>query len=89
MGEQILRPSRSEIKAKGKMYYQNEDHAWNLIRIRKEVLNEFKQLKERMSRFTYNMIFYSEWNEFEKSMRKARKKGVPTPLLVWFVKEKI
>lgn len=88
MEEQILRPSRNEIRAKGKMYYQNEDHAWNLIRIRKEVLNEFKQLKERMSKFAYNMVFYSEWNEFEKSMRKARKEGLPTPLLIWFIKEK-
>ena len=32
--------------------------------------------------------YKEQWNEFEKSMRKARKEGVPTPLLVWFVKEK-
>jgi hypothetical protein len=88
MEEQILRPSRNEIKAKGNMYYQAEDHAWNLLRIKKEILNEFKQLKERMSKFTYNMLFYSEWNEFEKAMRKYRKDGLPPPIMIWFVKEK-
>lgn len=88
MEAQILRPSRKEINAKGKMYYQAEDHAWNLLRIRKEILNEFKQLKERMSRFTYNMLFYSEWNELEKAMRKFKREGLPPPIFIWFVKEK-
>ena len=88
MEEQILRPSRNEINAKGKMYYQAEDHAWNLIRIRKEVLNEFKQLKERRSKFAYNMLFYSEWIEFEKAMRKFKRESLPPPVLIWFVKEK-
>lgn len=88
MEAQILRPTKTEIKAKGTMYYRNEDHAWNLLRLRKEILNEFKQLKEKLSKFTYTMVFYSDWNEFEKSMKKARREGMPTPVLFWFVKEK-
>jgi len=88
MEAQILRPNKTEINAIGKMYYQAEDHAWNLLRIRKEILNEFKALKERMSKFTYNMRFYSEWTDLEKAMRKCRKEGLPPPVFIWFVKEK-
>jgi hypothetical protein len=88
MKGQILRPGKNKIAASGRMYYQNEDHAWNLLRIKKEILGEFKELEERMSKFSYNMLFCSEWNSLEKSIRKAKRDGLPAPLLVWFVKER-
>jgi len=89
MEENILRPDRDEIKAKGKMYYHPEDHAWNILRIKKEILNEFKPLKEKMSKFSYNMFFHSEWNNFELAIRRHRRKGLPPPIMMWFVKENL
>lgn len=88
MEEQVLRPTREELILNGKMSYNESNRAWTTIRFKKEILNEFKQLKERMSKFAYNLLFYSEWNEFEKSMRKIRKEGLPPPVMIWFVKEK-
>ena len=39
MEGKILTPNQKEIRVKGKMYYQADDHAWNVLRIKKEVLN--------------------------------------------------
>ena len=88
MEGQIITPNQKEIRVKGKMYYQADDHAWNVLRIKKEVLNEFKPLKERMSKFSYQMLFYSEWAQFEKSLKKLKLEGLPPPVSIWFVKEK-
>jgi hypothetical protein len=88
MEGQILRPSKEEVILEGRLAYSESLRAWNTIRLKKGILDEFKQLRDRMTKFAYKMIFYSEWNELEKALRKNRKEGLPVPVLIWFVKEK-
>lgn len=82
----ILQPSKKTINLTGKMFYREAIQAWNTLRIRKEILDEFPALKEKRSAFSYQMIFYRDYADLEKAIRKMKKDKLPTPLLLFFRK---
>ena len=88
MDTQILRPQRNKLETKGKLSYMESTHSWSLMNLRKPVIEEFPQLKERCSAFGYKMTFFHEYEELEKLIRKLKRDGEALPILVWLVKEK-
>ena len=88
MDMQTLRPRRERIEATGKISYQESTHSWSQLNLKKAILAEFPQLKERMSSFGYKMIFYQDYNMFEKFIRKLKREKEVVPILMWLVKEK-
>jgi len=87
MEEQILRPAKRIISTKGKLYYSESFGCWNSLRFRKEIMQEFPQLREKVSKFTYKMILYPDYPEFEKVIRKLKRNKEALPLLLWLKKE--
>lgn len=77
---------RNFIDIYGKVIYSEGDQAWNLIRLKKEILNEFHQLKEKSSKFSYKIKYFRIYEEFQEEVKKI-KKGEVLPMLVWFYKE--
>jgi len=88
MEEQILRPKRDKLEIKGKLSYFESTHSWSCLNLKKAVLEEFPQLKERVSSFGYKMVFYHEYVLLEKFIRKLKREDEALPILVWLVKEK-
>jgi hypothetical protein len=58
------------------------------MRLGKEIIHEFPQLKERTSSFGYKMVLFHEYDDLEKSLRKLKREGEALPILLWLVKEK-
>ncbi len=87
MEKQLLRPSKEEINVQGRMFYDSSIRAWNTLRLKTEMLREFKSLKDRSSKFSYKLSFYEDYLTFEKALRKMKKANLPLPVLMWFVKE--
>lgn len=88
MEEQILRPRRGNTEIKGKISYQESNHTWSLLNLRKPIIDEFPQLKERTAHFGYKMVFCHEYSDLERFIRKLKKEGQALPILMWLVKEK-
>ena len=88
MEAQVLRPQRNKLEIKGKLSYLESTHSWSMLGLRKAVIEEFPQLKERVSAFGYKMVFYHDYNNLEKFIRKLKKDGEALPILIWLVKEK-
>ncbi len=88
METQTLHPQRKEICLKGKLSYSWEVRAWNTIRLKKEIVNEFPQLKERLSAFGYNLTFYQDYDNLEKFIRKMKRNKEALPILLWLNKQK-
>lgn len=88
MESQFLKPRKRIISAKGKLYYSESFSAWNSLRFRKQLLDEFPQLKEKRSSFSYKMVLYTDYLELDKSFRKLRRDKEAIPILMWIVKEK-
>ena len=88
MEEKKLRPIRTEVKVKGKLYYSESFACWNSLRFRKEIVNEFPQLKEKISKFTYSMLLHHDYDELEKEISKIKRDKEAIPILLWMAKEK-
>jgi len=86
--EEIIRPSKEELIVKGKLAYSESLGAWNTIRLKKEILNEYKVLKEKQKIFSYKLVFYQNSTQLEKAMKQVKRDNLPTPMLLWFVKER-
>ncbi|MFA5061290.1 MAG: hypothetical protein WC494_03170 [Candidatus Pacearchaeota archaeon] len=88
METQTLRPRRERIEINGKISYGDSVGAWNKIRFKKELIKEFPQLKEKVSKFNYKMILYPDYEDLERAVRKIKKEKEAIPILLWFGKEK-
>lgn len=88
MDAQTLRPRREKIELKGKLSYRESTGSWSVLRLGKELVSEFPQLKEKTSSFGYKLVFYHEYALLEKFIRKLKKDKEAVPILVWLVKEK-
>jgi len=68
-GREPLAPRRI-INVKGKVHYSESGQAWNTIKLKTEFLNEFQQLKEKRSKFSYEMIFGRTEDEMVEAIKK-------------------
>jgi hypothetical protein len=84
--EKTLTP-RKVIKVKGKVHYSESNQAWNIIKLKSEFLNEFQQLKEKRSKFSYEFVFGRSEKEMIETMKNA-KDGGKMPVLMFLYKDK-
>lgn len=89
METKVLQPRRTPLNMKGRISYRETDQAWNLIKLRREILNEFADLKEKRSKFLYQMIFYRTYAELEAYVKKIKKEGSALPILLFLEKERM
>ncbi len=87
MEPKILQPARKTLEIKGKIVYREADQCWNMLKLKKELISEFPQLKEKRSGFSYQMLFYRTYEEFEKLIKKMKRERLPLPILLYLVKE--
>jgi len=86
MEPKILQPTQKVLNQFGKMSYGESVRAWNTIRLKKDIINEFSNLKEKTSNFIYNLIFYRTYEELELAIRKMKKEKKPLPMLLFLQK---
>jgi len=87
MEPRILQPVKIPLEIKGKIVYREHDQSWNMLKLKKELIAEFPQLKEKRSAFSYQMFFYRTYDDFEKLIKKMKREKLPLPLLMYLVKE--
>ncbi|MFA5953341.1 MAG: hypothetical protein WC812_01990 [Candidatus Pacearchaeota archaeon] len=89
MGKESSRPliPRKIISVKGKVHYSESNQAWNIIKLKSEFLNEFQQLKEKRSKFSYEMIFGRTEAEMIEAIKKIINDKNLMPILMFLYKE--
>lgn len=85
-GRQPLTP-RTVINVKGRVHYSESNQAWNTIKLKSEFLNEFQQLKEKRSKFSYEMIFGRTEKEMVEAIKKIIKDKTLMPVLMFLYKD--
>ena len=83
----FLTPKRESINVFGRLSYSEGDKSWNLIRLKKDVLREYPQLKERMGSFSYMMVIPRTLEDVKKKLVEIEKYGMGMPILLFFCKE--
>jgi len=88
MEKKTLSP-RNVINIEGSIYYDERNRSFGIIRLKSDLVNEFPQLKEKRSKFSYKMEYYRKIEELEKTLQELKKKKCETlPVLMWMFKEK-
>jgi len=77
---------RTVIDIDGKLIYNESFQAWNTIRLKKEIFSEFPQLKEKRSKFSYNMKYFRTFEELLNAIKKMKNEDV-MPILMFLYKE--
>lgn len=77
---------RTVIDIDGKLIYNEGFQAWNTIRLKKEIFNEFPQLKEKRSKFSYNLKYFRTFEELLNAIKKMKNEEV-MPILMFLYKE--
>ena len=87
MEKKTLAP-RKIIDSTGKLHYNESFQAWNTIKIKKELFTEFPELKEKCSKFSYQLIYHRDPKELQKTIQKMIKEGKEImPILMFLYKE--
>lgn len=84
--KQPLTP-RKIINIKGKVHYNESSQAWSTIKLKSEFLNEFRQLKEKRSKFSYEMIFGRTEAEMVETIKKIVRNKTLMPVLMFLYKD--
>lgn len=79
---------RKMISINGKVHYSESNQAWNTIKLKTEFLNEFQQLKEKRSKFSYEMIFGRNEAEMVEAIKTIIKDKTLMPVLMFLYKDK-
>jgi len=86
MKKQTLTPTKI-VEIDGSLYYEEKLGAWSIMRLKADLIHEFNQLKEKRSKIGYRLVFYRNYEEFEKQMKKIVKEKGVLPVLMFFEKE--
>jgi len=71
--QKILRPKQETLNISGNLSYSEGNRAWNVIRLKQDILKEFPQLKERREKFDYNMIMHHSFKDLKKAIAEDYK----------------
>jgi len=76
------------LELKGSLFYSEGDQAWNIIRLKKEFLQEFPSLKEKSGKFSYKMIIPKTPSSIKKHLEKMSKDNNIQPIILFLGKVK-
>jgi hypothetical protein len=83
----MLHPWNNIVKAQGKIYYCSGTETWQLLKLNKEILVAFPELKEKRSKFGYNMFFPQNLKKFKQLSNDVLSGKNPIPIMINLVKE--
>lgn len=86
MSGMFLTPRNDKLELNGKVSYNESEQAWNVIRLRKPLLREFSDLKDKKNDIYYYIIFFRTFEELLKNVDEMNKKNHALPLLLFFYK---
>ena len=73
MEKKLLIP-RKIINVKRKIHYNESKQAWSNIKLKRELINEFPQLKEKRANFSYELMFCRTLEDLDKALKEMSKK---------------
>lgn len=83
----VLKPDKGVLRVKGSVAYSMSSRAWNMIRLKKALLDEFPQLRERRVRVRYRMLFYRDPVELFLAVERMLDSKKELPILLYFEQE--
>ncbi len=87
MQRKYLTPAREVVEVDGSVFYQQKPGAWNTLRLKRQIYEEYPLLKQKAKRISYRMALCRTQKQMDDIMAKVRREEIPMPLLLWFSTE--
>jgi len=78
--------ARTSVESEGKVAYSESSQAWSVLRLKKGLVSEFPQLKEKRSKFCYRLVYYRDLEELKKAVGGIDK-NEGMPMLLWLMRD--
>ena len=82
-----LKPKIKPLIVNGKLYYDETCRAKSLIRLKKEIVNEFEDLKEPTKSIGYKLEYHRNHKKLQKRIDEITKKEEGVPFLLFIYEE--
>lgn len=86
--KQFLKPNQEAFKIEGSVLYQESAQAWNTIKIKRELLFLYPQLRDKRIPVKYSMIVPRSAEEIKKEIEEMIESD-KVPILLFFEKSEI
>jgi len=81
-----IKPSKEVLDINGSVSYSMSSRAWNTLRIKKELLEEFPLLRERREKIDYKMVLYRDPVDLFLAAEKIMDAEDALPILLYFTR---
>ncbi len=81
--DRFLIPVQETLKVRGKIFYHESAQAHSMIRLTKDVLSHYPQLREKSSSFSYVMIVPSSKEELNEQFKKMKENVDEIPIILF------
>jgi len=78
---------RKIINVRGKINYNESRQAWSNIFLKNGIIEEFPALKEKRSKFSYELMFCRTQEDLDKAIKELSKGKDVVPMLMLLYKE--
>jgi len=82
----LIKQSENCVDIQGSVAYDMSSRAWNIIRLKKGILEEFPLLRERREKVSYRMILYRDPVDLFLAAEKMMDNKEVMPVLLYFTK---
>ena len=83
----MLQPWEEKITAEGKVTYQLCAGAWNSIRLKKVILDQFPELRDKRANINYRIEFFRSYDKILAEIQKMKESKAGIPMLLYLYKE--
>ena len=80
-----LEPINEAVEIKGSLFYDYHSRACSIIRLKKDLINKFPQLKDRMAKIKYELLLQPNFQELIQNIEKLKENGEPVPIMMFLV----
>jgi hypothetical protein len=78
----FIAPIHEKPEVIGDLSYGEGQRAWFVLRLKKALINEFPQLKNRREKFGYKLILHRSWDDLKKAIKEMEKNKEPVPIFL-------
>ena len=71
------------MNVNGEISYAEGNQAWNVIRLKKELLKEFPQLKNKRGKFSYDLLVHRSYKDLKTFIEGSEKDKDVLPILLF------
>ena len=77
------------IETSGKLSYHESAQAYNTLRLPKQILTQFPDLKNKLLNIRFKLEYFSNYSDIRKFLWESEYNNQEPPLLVYFYKKNV